>query len=63
MDIRKATPADLPAIMTVFEAARQTMKATGNPTQWGDSYPSVSLVAQDIGAGPSMIFYPFHFTA
>ena len=48
---RKAQPSDLPALMQVFASARRYMKATGNPTQWGDSYPSESLVAGDIASG------------
>ena len=37
--IRKAEPADLPALLEIFSYAREKMKRTGNPDQWGDSYP------------------------
>ncbi len=46
--VRKAVIDDLPRIMEIFEHARQFMKQTGNPTQWGDSYPSEEVIADDI---------------
>lgn len=46
--IRLATDEDLRAILAIFAAARLFMKEQGNPTQWGEDYPSVSLVVEDI---------------
>ena len=37
--IRKATPADRPEILEIYSRARQFMRETGNPSQWGDTYP------------------------
>ena len=49
--IRKATPADLAQILTVYQAARTFMAANGNPTQWGTTYPAVELLEEDIRLG------------
>lgn len=46
--IRNATPADLPAILEVYHRARSFMAANGNPTQWGDTYPTPELLEEDI---------------
>lgn len=51
MDIRKADEGDLEAILRIYESARAYMKSSGNPEQWGDSYPPVSLVRSDIENG------------
>jgi hypothetical protein len=51
MDIRKATSADLPRLLELYAGARQFMAANGNPTQWGDSYPELSLLEGDIARG------------
>lgn len=45
--IRNSTPADLPEIERVYACARAFMKATGNPTQWGDQSPARSLIESD----------------
>jgi len=49
--IRKATSADLNAILDIYRAARSFMAANGNPTQWGTSYPAVELLEEDILLG------------
>ena len=46
--IRPATPADLPAILEVYQAARSFMAASGNPTQWGSTYPAPGILEEDI---------------
>ena len=51
MIIRKATYADLPAVLEIYAQARQYMRETGNPNQWGEHYPSVSVVEDDIALG------------
>ena len=48
MQIRKATMNDLPNILAIYAYARKYMKEHGNPDQWRDSYPPVSLTTQDI---------------
>lgn len=49
--IRPAVMADLPAVLAVYAAARATMRARGNPTQWGSTYPERQLLEQDIQRG------------
>jgi len=51
MEIRKATPADLPALREVFAAATAIMRADGNPTQWAGPYPDDAAVLRDIAGG------------
>lgn len=48
--MRLARPEDLPAILTVYQTARQFMAATGNPHQWGAAYPEQELLLQDMAA-------------
>lgn len=49
--IRPATPADVEAILAVYEASRRYMRATGNLTQWNDGYPARADVEADLAAG------------
>ncbi len=51
MDVRKAVPGDLDAIMRVYGAAQEFMIRTGNPNQWRRSYPTRALLTADIAAG------------
>ncbi|MDR1835445.1 MAG: GNAT family N-acetyltransferase [Fusobacteriaceae bacterium] len=53
MIIRKATEADLPEMLKLYEIARQFMRENGNPTQWGDDYPKVEVLKNDMAAGRS----------
>ncbi len=46
--IRKAGMEDLKEILNVYESARLYMKKSGNPSQWGDSFPPQSTVEEDI---------------
>ena len=49
--VRQALIEDLPDILKVYQAARQFMKNSGNPTQWGDDRPSVEQLTDDIVKG------------
>ena len=49
--IRHAAEADLPRILTIYDAARRFMRQNGNMTQWVNGYPSESLLRQDITNG------------
>ena len=49
--IRRATPADIADIMQVMEAAKQTMRSSGNLHQWGEGYPSEAVIASDMERG------------
>ena len=51
MYIRKATHDDIPALMRLFERAKEIMRASGNLHQWGVGYPSVEVVRGDIERG------------
>lgn len=55
LTVRPSLPADVPEIMRVIRAARAYMKATGNPTQWGDDRPPQSTIERDIAAGNSYV--------
>lgn len=48
MNIRKAAPDDLEAIMGIYRTAQEFMIASGNPSQWGHTYPSRDLIEDDI---------------
>lgn len=49
--IRTATKNDLPAILAIYARAREFMASTGNPTQWGTTYPEPALLESDIQTG------------
>ncbi|NLM83406.1 MAG: N-acetyltransferase [Clostridiales bacterium] len=51
MHIRNATIQDLPAIMDIFETARDFMRKTGNPTQWPAGYPSEEMIRNETHEG------------
>ena len=53
--IRPATPADVTDIMAVMDAARQTMRRSGNPNQWNDGYPSEEVIAADMERGGGFV--------
>lgn len=48
MEIRQAVIDDLPAILKIYEKARNFMKENGNPTQWAGGYPEKELLENDI---------------
>lgn len=51
MKIRKALPEDLNSILKIYETAREYMRKSGNPTQWGTNKPSEELLVDDIRKG------------
>ena len=55
MTIRLTTYADIDALMAIFAHARAQMVADGNPTQWGDGYPSREQIESVIQRGVSYI--------
>ena len=56
MVIRSATPADLPALRPVFEAAKGIMRADGNLSQWSaPGFPDDSLLLRDIARGGGFV--------
>jgi len=51
MIIRKAKPNDLKQILKVYEKAREYMRQSGNPNQWGNNKPRQELLESDIAKG------------
>ena len=51
MKVRSATISDTSRIMTVLEAAKGIMRASGNMHQWIGGYPSEAVIADDIANG------------
>ena len=54
MKIRKAEIKDLSDILRIYAYARSFMKENGNPDQWGNVYPSLEMVREDIEKGSAM---------
>lgn len=57
MNIRKATIDDLEDIMEIYKIAQDFMIQTGNPNQWGHSYPTKNLIKNDIKYKTSYVIY------
>ena len=53
--IRHSLPSDQPALARVYAAAREIMRRSGNPTQWGDSRPDPARIEQDIESGAGYV--------
>ena len=54
--IRLAEMQDIPAILAIFDQAREFMRNTGNPNQWSASYPNRQLVEEAIQSGHCYVF-------
>lgn len=48
MIIRNIEKEDLDVVLDIYEHARKCMRATGNPNQWGLSWPPKELIISDI---------------
>lgn len=46
--IRKATMADIPDIITIYNSAKAFMRRSGNMTQWINGYPGEREILNDI---------------
>lgn len=46
--IRKARAEDFDTVMLIYSQAREFMKKSGNPDQWGDFYPPAETVKSDL---------------
>ena len=53
---RGATRKDLPQILKIYAHAREVMRASGNPTQWGDHFPPEEQLAEDIDANRLFVY-------
>ena len=49
--IRHTTYEDIPRLMEIYAYAREFMKQTGNPTQWGDNFPPQVFLENDVVNG------------
>lgn len=49
--VRRARRDDLPALEEIYRRARAFMAASGNPAQWGDSYPPAAQTEEDVRCG------------
>lgn len=48
LKIRHARLEDMKAIQEIYAYARMVMRTSGNPNQWGDSYPEEEIIIEDI---------------
>lgn len=53
---RVATFDDLPRILEIYAYAREFMIQTGNPAQWGDYFPPIEMLEEDIPAGHLYVY-------
>ena len=51
MNIRRAKIEDLGSILEIYAKAREYMRKSGNPTQWGTDKPQKQLLEDDIRKG------------
>ena len=57
LSVRKATENDLARIMEIYRNAQEFMIRSGNPDQWGHTYPQPELIASDIQLGACHVIY------
>lgn len=55
LTVRPLTAADLDAVMEIYARAREYMKKSGNPTQWGDRHPPRELIERDVEDGTGFV--------
>ncbi len=55
MEIRKARMEDLERLMEIYASARERMRESGNPNQWGTEKPSRASIEEDIERGVSHV--------
>lgn len=53
--IREARPADMAEIMKVIAAAKAIMRQSGNMHQWGEGYPSETVITSDMEKGGGFV--------
>lgn len=53
---RGAVRADMAKILEVYARARKFMAENGNPTQWGDDYPTPELLEEDIDTNRLFVY-------
>lgn len=55
MNVRLAANSDLDEIMRIYDKARETMRASGNLSQWVNGYPTREMIEDDIARRVSYI--------
>lgn len=55
MQIRKTREDELKLLLRMYEEARQFMRETGNPNQWGTTNPPQEKIERDIAQGKSYV--------
>lgn len=55
LSIRKATETDFDTILAIYRYAQDYMIKSGNPNQWGHTYPKPELIQKDIREGLCMV--------
>ncbi len=55
MMIRRAVLSDMEDICSIYEYAREKMRRSGNPGQWGDHYPPGEIIKAEICSGNSYV--------
>ena len=53
--VRPAQPHELRDVLALYEGARQFMRESGNPDQWGDHYPPRDMIEEDVAEGRSLL--------
>lgn len=54
MEIRHTKPADMDAVLALYDAARCFMAENGNPDQWVNGYPGADQLSLDMASGGAM---------
>ena len=57
LKIRNAEHSDLGRILEIYRYAQDFMIKTGNPIQWGRSYPEETLIRRDIAQNACKVIY------
>lgn len=55
LNIRTATADDLQTLLAIYRYAREFMRNTGNPDQWGTVHPAEEIIISDIHNGISKV--------
>ena len=55
--LRNGTLEDMERIMEIYSYAQEYMIRSGNPSQWGHSYPGKDLIRTDIRQGACKVIY------
>lgn len=57
LNVRNAESADFEQIMEIYKYAQDFMISSGNPLQWGSSYPPAAMIKEDIERKVCRVIY------